>query len=79
MRNLLTYLMTNQVKKALISIAEFAVQQLASAIALHLIEMRRREATKKINSGENNVQLLGESVPNQQSSEQASGLRVVAD
>ena len=79
MRNLFAALMTNQVKKALISIAEFAVHQLASVIAQHLIEMRRREATKKITSGENNVQLFSEGFQDSESKEQVSGLRVVTN
>jgi hypothetical protein len=71
--------MTNQVKKALITIAEFAINQLASVIAQHLIEMRRREATTKITSGEKDVQLLGQSFSDSESEKQASRLRVITN
>ena len=79
MKNLFAALMTAPVKRAMISIAEFAVQQLASVIAQHLIEMRRREATKKITSGENDVQLFSKGFQDSESKEQAGGLRVVTN
>jgi len=48
MKILFNSLFINQVKKTITTIAEFAIQQLAMAMAQYLIELRRREAIKKI-------------------------------
>ena len=62
-KNLMNLFVTPQIKRAAITIAEFAVQQLALVVAQYLIELKRREATTKLTDGESNVQLLRKSVP----------------
>lgn len=63
----------------MINVAEYAVQQLASAMAQYIIELRRREAVKKLASGENDVQLHSESIHTKESQEQTSRLRLVTN
>ena len=79
MKNILVKLLSEPVKRAMINIAEYAVQQLATALAQFIIEMRRREATKKLTSGENDVQLHSESIHPQESQEQTRGLRLATN
>lgn len=77
MKNILAKLLSEPVKKLITNIAEYAIQQIAASLAQYIIEMRRREATKKITSGEKDVQLYSESVQPIESQKQASGLRIV--
>ncbi len=63
MKSLINLFLTPQIKRTAIAIAEFAVQQLALVVAQYLIELKQREATTKLNTGESNVQLLRKNVP----------------
>ena len=80
MINLFAKIMTKPLRNAMLVIAEVAVTHLAAVFAEMIIEQRRREAVKKINSGENNGnKLFRNSVSNSKSQEQAGRLRLVTD
>jgi hypothetical protein len=72
--------MTKPLRNAMFVIAEVAVIQLAAVFAEMITEQRRREAVKKINSGENNGnKLFRKSVSKSKPQEQAGRLRLVTD
>ena len=67
------------VRKTIAEAAEFVIETIATAVALYIIELRKRNETTKLTEGKQNVQLHSESQHHQEPEGESSGLRVVSN
>ena len=76
---MIAFLAKPVVKKAINEITEYVIDTIATAIAIYMLELKRRNETTKLTQGKNNVQLHSENQHNQEPEGESSSFRVISN